>query len=177
VANSETIENRVADHVLDLGLIESPTHLPSVQIDVVCEDELVLICAPGHRLAGLNAVAPRQIVGEPFVSREVGSGTREFTDQYLRECGVAPEDLNIVMELGSPEAIKGVVETGLGVAIISRARVAKERKLGMLVPVQLQPRLIRSFSFVCPREKFRTKLLTTFIEFATARMQQMASEA
>jgi DNA-binding transcriptional LysR family regulator len=56
------------------------------------------------------------------VSREVGSGTREFTDQYLRECGVAPEDLNIVMELGSPEAIKGVVETGLGVAIISRAR-------------------------------------------------------
>lgn len=177
VANSETIENRVADHVLDLGLIESPTHLPSVQIDVVCEDELVLICAPGHRLAGLNAVAPRQIVGEPFVSREVGSGTREFTDQYLRECGVAPEDLNIVMELGSPEAIKGVVETGLGVAIISRTRVAKERKLGMLVPVQLQPRLIRSFSFVCPREKFRTKLLMTFIEFATARMQQMASEA
>jgi hypothetical protein len=45
------------------------------------------------------------------------------------------------------------------------------------VPEKLQPRLIRSFSFVCPREKFRTKLLTAFIEFATARMQQMASEA
>jgi DNA-binding transcriptional LysR family regulator len=167
----------VADHTLDLGLIESPTHLPSVQIEVVCEDELVLICAPGHRLAKLQSVAPREILGEPYVSREVGSGTREFTDQYLRECKVSPDDLNIVMELGSPEAIKGVVETGVGVAIMSRARVVKERKLGMLTPVPLQPRLIRTFSFVYPKEKFRTKLLTTFSEFATVRMRQISSEA
>jgi DNA-binding transcriptional LysR family regulator len=176
VANSETIENRVADHTLDLGLIESPAHLPSVQAEVVCEDELVLICAPGHRLANTRSVTPNQIVGEPFVSREVGSGTREFTDQYLRNCRVSPEDLNIVMELGSPEAIKGVVETGLGVAIMSRTRVAKERKLGLLTPVPLEPRLIRTFSLVYPREKFRSQLLTTFSEFAAARMRQIASE-
>ncbi|HJQ62897.1 MAG TPA: LysR family transcriptional regulator [Burkholderiales bacterium] len=176
VANSETIENRVADHTLDIGLIESPAHLPSVQAEVVCEDELVLICAPGHRLANTRSVTPNQIVGEPFVSREVGSGTREFTDQYLRNCRVSPEDLNIVMELGSPEAIKGVVETGLGVAIMSRTRVAKERKLGLLTPVPLEPRLIRTFSLVYPREKFRSQLLTTFSEFAAARMRQIASE-
>ena len=176
VANSETIENRVADHTLDIGLIESPAHLPSVQAEVVCEDELVLICAPGHRLANTRSVTPNQIVGEPFVSREVGSGTREFTDQYLRNCRVSPEDLNIVMELGSPEAIKGVVETGLGVAIMSRTRVAKERKLGLLTPVPLEPRLFRTFSLVYPREKFRSQLLTTFSEFAAARMRQIASE-
>lgn len=177
VGNSETIENRVADHSIDLGLIESPSHLPSVSIEVVCEDELVLICAPSHKLAKLKGVAPRQMVGEPYVSREVGSGTREFTDQHLRECKVSPDDLNIVMELGSPEAIKGVVETGLGVSIMSRTRVVKERKLGTLVAVPLQPRLIRTFSFVYPKEKFRSKLFTTFVEFATTRMRQMASEA
>jgi DNA-binding transcriptional LysR family regulator len=175
VANSETIENRVADHTLDMGLIESPAHLPTVQIESVCEDELVLICAPGHRLARAQSVTPQDILGEPFVSREVGSGTREFTDQYLRSCNVSPDDLNVVMELGSPEAIKGVVESGVGVAIISRTRVAKERKLGMLTPVPLQPRLIRNFSLVYPKEKFRSRLLTTFSEFATARMRQMVS--
>jgi len=110
------------------------------------------------------------------VSRELGSGTREFTDQYLQRCQVAPEDLNIVMELGSPESIKGVVETGLGFSIMSRARVMKERKLGMLVAVPLEPRLIRTFSFVHPREKFRSKLLTTFVEFATVRMKKLADE-
>jgi len=177
VANSETIVNRVADHSLDLGLIESPTNLPTVHIEVVCEDELVLICAPGHKFAKSKSATPQQIVGEPYVSREVGSGTRDFSDNYLRECKVAPEDLNIVMELGSPVAIKGVVETGLGVSIVSRAMVAKEIKLRVLVAVPLEPRLIRTLSLVYPREKFRSKLITTFVEFAASRMKQIAGAA
>jgi DNA-binding transcriptional LysR family regulator len=176
VGNSEMIENRIADHALDLGLIESPSHLPGVITEVCCDDELVLICAPTHKFAKAASVKPDELVGEPYVSRELGSGTREFTDQYLQRCQVAPEDLNIVMELGSPEAIKGVVETGLGFSIMSRARVMKERKLGMLVAVPLEPRLIRTFSFVHPKEKFRSKLLTAFVEFATARMKKLANE-
>ena len=173
VGNSEMIENRVADHVLDVGLIESPSHQPGLSCEPCCEDELVVICPPGHPFAARGAVKPRDLAGEPYVSRELGSGTREFTDQYLRRSKVAPEDLNVVMELGSPEAIKGVVETGLGVSIVSRATVAKERKLGTLAAVPLEPRLIRTFSFVLPREKFRSRLLTTFVEFATHRMKQL----
>jgi len=177
VANSETIEQRVADYSLDLGLIESPAHLPSLHIEVCCDDELVMICAPGHRLANSGGVTPQQIIGEPYVSRETGSGTREFADNYFRQCKLSPEDLNIVMELGSPEAIKGVVGTGIGVSIVSRATIIKEVKLGMLVAVPLQPRLIRPLSLVYPKEKFRSKLLGTFVEFATARMRQMAGTA
>ena len=177
VANSETVVNRLAEHSLDVGLIESPTNLPSVHIEVVCEDELVVICAPGHKFAKLKRITPQQLVDEAYVSREVGSGTRDFADNYLRGCKVAPEDLNIVMELGSPEAIKGVVATGLGVSIVSRATVAKELKLGVLVAVPLEPRLMRRLSFVYPKDKFRSKLLATFVEFASSRMKQMAAAA
>ncbi len=176
VGNSEMIASRIADHVLDLGLIESPLHLPGLTIEVCCEDELVLICSPAHRFAKSAAVKPSELPGEPYVNRELGSGTRDFTDQYLRRCKVSPEDLNVVMELGSPEAIKGVVETGLGVSIVSRAMLAKERRLGTLTAVPLEPRLIRTFSFVHPKEKFRSKLLTTFVEFATARMKKLTGE-
>jgi DNA-binding transcriptional LysR family regulator len=45
-----------------------------------------------------------------------------------------------------------VVETGIGVAIMSRATVAKELKLGSVVAIALQPPLIRTLSLVCPRE-------------------------
>lgn len=175
VGNSEMIEGRIAEHALDLGLIESPSHLPGLVSEACCEDELVLICAPAHRFAKSAAVTPRQFAGEPYVSRELGSGTREFTDQYLRRCEMAPEDLDVVMELGSPEAIKGVVETGMGIAIVSRATVLRELKLGSLAAVPLEPRLIRAFSLVHPRERFRSKLLTTFADFATARMKQLAN--
>ncbi|MGE5522117.1 MAG: LysR family transcriptional regulator, partial [Rhodospirillaceae bacterium] len=93
VANSETIENRVADNTLDLGLIESPSHLPSLHTEVCCDDELVTICAPGHALAGRASVAASELAEYPYVSREEGSGTREFADQYFRQCQVAVEDL------------------------------------------------------------------------------------
>lgn len=175
VANSETIENRVADNTLDLGLIESPSHLVNLDTEPCCDDELVLICAPAHPLAGRSAVPAAEIAEHPFVSREDGSGTREFADRYFRQCGIAADDLEIVMELGSPEAIKGVVATGMGVSIVSRATVAKELKLGVLVAVPLEPRLIRSLSLVYPREKFRSRLLDAFAEFAKERMRQIAA--
>jgi DNA-binding transcriptional LysR family regulator len=177
VGNSETIENRVAEHALDVGLIESPSHQAGLESAVCCEDQLVVVCSPGHRFALMASVSPSELLREPYVSRELGSGTREFTDQYLRRCQVAPEELNVVMELGSPEAIKGVVETGLGVSIVSRATVAKERRLGTLAAVPLEPRLIRTFSFVHPRERFRSKLLTEFVEFATPRIKKLADGA
>jgi DNA-binding transcriptional LysR family regulator len=177
VANSETIVNRVADHTIDVGLIESPTHLPSLQNEVCCDDELVLICAPGHALAGRTTVKAQDIAAAPMVRREPGSGTREFTDNYFRQCGVPPEDLNLVMELGSPEAMKGVVETGIAVAIVSRTTIAKELRLGSLVAIPLSPPLMRTLSVVHPKEKFRSRLLTTFVDFATTRMREMAESA
>jgi DNA-binding transcriptional LysR family regulator len=177
VANSETIVNRVADHTIDVGLIESPSYLPSLQNEVCCDDELVLICAPGHALAARKAVKAQDMSATPMVRREPGSGTREFTDNYFRQHGVPPEDLNVVMELGSPEAMKGVVETGIAVAIVSRATIAKEVRLRTIVAIPLAPRLMRTLSVVHPREKFRSRLLTHFVEFATSRMRAFAESA
>jgi DNA-binding transcriptional LysR family regulator len=171
VANSEAIENRVAEHTLDIGLIEAPSHLPSLLTEMCCEDELQVIVSTQHPLAKAKSVTPKQLLAYPYVSRESGSGTREFTDLYFRKAGVNPAELSVVMELGSPEALKGVVETGLGFAILSKATVAKEQKLGQLVAVPLTPRLLRSLSLVYPKEKFRSRLVNTFVEFAQARMK------
>jgi DNA-binding transcriptional LysR family regulator len=170
VGNSETIENRVAEHTLDIGLIEATSRLPALATEVCCEDELQVIVTPRHPLARLKSVTPKQLVPYPYVSRESGSGTREFTDLYFRKAGIQPADLNVVMELTSPEALKGVVGTGLGYAIVSRAIVAKDQRLGDLVAIPLQPRLMRALSLVYPRERFRSRLLNTFVDFAKGRL-------
>jgi DNA-binding transcriptional LysR family regulator len=73
--------------------------------------------------------------------------------------------MNLVMELGSREAIKGAVAAGLGVAIVSSTTVAKEVRLGELVAIPLQPPLRRQLSLVYPQEKFRSKLLQSFLDF------------
>ena len=174
VGNSETIVNRVADHSLDVGFIESPFHLPNLETQTICEDELVVICAPGSELARSRRLTPAQLAGKPYVSREAGSGTREFADRHFRQHGVMPDDLDVVMELGSTVAIKSVVETGLGFSIVSRATIPKELRLGMLVAIPLEPRLIRILTLVYPTEKFRSRRLNAFVEFATAKMKGLA---
>lgn len=172
VANSEAIENRVAEHTLDIGLIESPSHQHELQTESCCEDELQVICSPKFPLARFKELTPQQLVNQPYVSREPGSGTRENTDAYLKEAGIAPGTLNLVMELGSPEALNGVVETGLGFAIVSRAAVVKAQRLGDLVAIPLKPRLIRILSMVYPKEKFRSRLVIAFVEFAGAKLKE-----
>jgi DNA-binding transcriptional LysR family regulator len=175
VANSETIVNRVADHTIDIGLIESPSYLPTLRNEVCCDDELVVICAPGHALATRATVRAQDLASAVWVRREAGSGTREFTDNYMRQRGLAPEDFDVIMELGSPEAMKGAVEAGSAIAIVSRATIAKELKLGSLVAIPLAPRLIRTLSLVHPKEKFRSRVVSTFVEFAMSRMREMAA--
>lgn len=172
VANSETVAAKVADHSLDVGLIEAPSHNANLTTLACCEDELVMICAPNHALASRASVNAREIADQAYVSREHGSGTREVVDDFFKNNGVNPDDLHIEMELGSREAIKGAVEASLGVAIMSASAVSKEIQLGTLVAVQLNPRLTRQLSMVYAPEKFRSKLLDAFISFVENKFQQ-----
>ena len=170
VANSEAVQNQVANHSLDLGFIESDSLLPALITEVVCEDELLVVCAPSHPLAHMASVPPELLALHAFVCREPGSGTREVSDRHLRRLGIAPDTLQPVMELGSPEALKGVVATGRGFAIMSSATVLKETRLGLLCAIPLAPRLIRNLSLVYCKQKFSSKLVGKFIAFAKERL-------
>lgn len=173
VANSEAVQDRVGERELDLGFIEGDSHLPSLVTDVCCDDELQVVCAPSHPLAKMKTVTPKSLTEHAYISREPGSGTREVIDHYLQKAGVPPDTLQVVMELGSPEALKGLVATGLGFAIMSRATVAKETRLGLLVQIALSPRLNRHLSVVYPKERFQSRLVNSFVQFAKERLTAM----
>ncbi len=127
------------------------------------------MCAPSHPLAKEAFVVAASLIQHPYISREPGSGTRAVIDRYLQNAEVAPDSLSVVVELGSPEAIKGLAATGLGFAIMSRVIVAKELELGLLVQVPLRPPLIRNFSVVYPKERFHSRLVASFLQFAKER--------
>jgi DNA-binding transcriptional LysR family regulator len=182
VGNSEAVQDRVAERSLDLGFIEGDSHLATLGSEVCGEDELQVVCAPTHPLAKEAFTLPSALTQYPYVNREPGSGTREVIDRYLQKAGVSPESMNVVVELGSPEAIKGLVATGLGFAIMSRVIASKELQLGQLVQVPLRPALLRNFSVVYPPSRFHSRLVAGFLAFAKERlaaeprtMQQLAA--
>jgi len=173
VANSDAVQSRVAERSLDVGFIEGDSHLPVLVTAVCCEDELLVTCAPSHPLAKLESATPESLMRYANISRELGSGTREVIDHYLQMAGIAPDTLQREMELGSPEALKRLVATGLGFAIMSRATVANEIRLGQLVQVPLMPRLIRSMSVVYPKERIHSQMVSSFVEFAKQNLGTM----
>jgi len=170
VANSETIQNRIGEHALDIGLVASGSTHAGLVTEVCCHDELVVTCATSYPLAGLAEVGADELLEYEYISREPGSGTREVVENYFRRADIAPEQLKTLMELGSPEALKGVVSAGLGFAIVSRAVVEREVQQGVLAAVPLAPRLQRTLTFVYPKDKFRSKMITTFVDFAKQKL-------
>ena len=166
VANSEAVQERVAERNLDLGFIEGVSHLPTLATDPCGEDELQVICAPDHPLASRKSVPAAALTEHAYIGRETGSGTREVIEKYLRESGLSLDALQLVMEASSPEAVKGLVATGLGFAIMSRATVTAEVRLGTLAAVPLSPPLLRQLSVVYPRERIHSRSLNAFLQFA-----------
>ncbi len=166
VSNTDGIVSMVENNTIDLGVVEAPVSNKNLVVEVCRKDRLVAIVPPNHELAGDATVALKRLLDYPFICREEGSGTREVISEYLGNMQLCSTALNISMELGSPEAVKGAVEAGMGVSVVSRATILKELRLGSLVAVDLDPRMDRRFSFVHQKQKFRLRVMEELLEFA-----------
>ncbi|EIJ43915.1 transcriptional regulator [Beggiatoa alba B18LD] len=167
VSNTEEIVSMVEDNMIDLGVVEAPVGNKSLAVELCRMDELVAIVPMNHPLTRKTAVTPQELATYPFIFREEGSGTREVVMEYLTRAGLSLYDLNVVMELGSSESIKGAVTSGMGISILSRAAIQKELQLRTLKQVQLMPRLERPFSFVHQKQKFRFRAMEELLKFAS----------
>ncbi len=166
VSNSDGIVSQVENNTIDLGVVEAPVNNKNLVVEQCRTDELVLIVPPGHELAMRDKVSPKELIDYPFICREEGSGTREVMLDSMSADGGSAGDLNIVMELGSLEAIKGAVEAGMGISVLSSATVVKELKLGTLIAIKLDPPARRPFSFVHQKQKFRVRAMDELLSFA-----------
>lgn len=166
VSNTDAIVAMVEDNEIDLGVVEAPVANKKLAVEVFRIDQLVVVAPPGHPLSAKSTLRPGDLLAYPYIAREHGSGTREVTLDYFRDAGVDPARLNVIMELGSPESIKGAVEAGMGVSIISRTTLAKELQLATLVAINLDPPLDRPFSFVHQKQKFRVRAMQELFKFA-----------
>lgn len=166
VSNTEEIVSMVENNVIDLGVVEAPVNNKSLVVELCRMDQLVAIVPPKHPLGKHQEVAVHELATYPYISREEGSGTREVITEYFSRAGYSMYDLNIVMELGSSESIKGAVTSGMGISILSRAAIQKELQLGTLQEVLLNPPLERPFSFVRQKQKFRLRAMEELLKFA-----------
>jgi len=168
VSNSDGIVSMVENNDIDLGIVEAPVMNKNLVVETCRSDRLVAIVPPQHSLASQQKVNLKDLMEHAYIAREEGSGTREVIHEYLTNAGMKPAEIHIAMELGSPEAIKGAVEAGMGVSIVSEVTIQKEKQLGTLVSLELEPPLERPFSFVHQKQKFRQRAMDELLDFSRA---------
>ena len=97
--------------------------------------ELVHTLPPSHRLANQERISFEQIVEEPIIMKDTGSGTRWLVDDLFSKNGITP---NVLMETGDAEIIKLLVQHGEGISFLAKEAVAVELQEKKLVTVPLK---------------------------------------
>lgn len=157
--NAAEITRAIVGNTLDVGIVSLPVRDRELAVTPFLRDELLAIAPPEpawRRTATLDA---RALAAHPLILFEAGATLRRVIDGWFHRAGVTPRS---PMELGNTEAIKKLVEAGLGLSVTSWFSVKSEVRAGTLRAIRLTPPLERQIGLVRRRDKPRTPALDAF---------------
>lgn len=162
VANTRQIQQQLMDYELDVGLTEGLVDQETFHAEVFAGDQLVPVSSPGfarhNQITNLDSLSVM-----PCILREIGSGTRVVVERSFTQNGLQPR---ILMSLGSTEAIKHIVGSGLGYAVISKLAVHEELDSGRLLRLPVPELTIeRPLHLTRLKERSISSALAEFIRF------------
>ena len=167
IANTDDIRTRVLAGEMELGVVGSR----KAQRNLICQelwsDQLVLLVPSGHRWAETTEVTVQDLVGEPFILRELGSGTLKIMDDYLKASGLKGIDaLNTVARFGSSTSVKEGIKAGLGVSILSARAADTELEMGILKSLRVKGlHMCRNFTLIRDRRRIASPLCRALVDF------------
>ena len=116
IANRENIVQRLRNNQDDLYVMSYPPD----DLDIVrmpfLDNDYVVVAPAAHWAVGQQVSLP-DLAAEPFLFREQGSGSRHAIDRHMNETGT---QLKVRLSLASNEAIRDLVASGMGLAVLSR---------------------------------------------------------
>lgn len=129
------IQTRLATGLADLALLELAPDHPDILVQKWLDDELILVCGPGHALWGEAQLSLEDLSRLRFVLREHQSSMRITLDKALAELGVS---IPVSMEVGSTDTIVEMLERGRHVSFLPRFAVREALAKGELFQLRVQ---------------------------------------
>lgn len=155
IENTTSIEKMLIDNEVDIAFVEGDVKCSEVIEEDIIKDKLIFIKSKEYCIDKNRKLS--------LIMREEGSGTRDVVESNLR---INQIDYNILMELGSTEAILKVVEVGLGIACVPYICAQKKIEDGILEEVIIDGmgKIKRDFKFIYHQDKFLSNTMKAFIE-------------
>jgi DNA-binding transcriptional LysR family regulator len=165
IGNTAEVAKAVAEGFSELGLVEGEVDDPVLSRQPIGHDQPIIVVGAAHPWAERGDLAPADLLGESWVLREPGSGTRSAFEAALKTRGVDPGSLPIVLTLPANEAVLAAVQAGLGATAIS-ASVARAALSGGQVRRVAFDLPARLYYVLRHKARFRSKAGDAFLALA-----------
>lgn len=138
VSDSRLATKAVVDGEADVGFVGEKPQSARVVSEPIAEDELILVVSADHPWSEKRFVTARSLLKQKLIAREPGSGSRQCVEEALQSQGLAMDELNVVMEVNSNDAIRAAVCQNVGVAFLSSLTAASDLERGLLHRVDVR---------------------------------------
>jgi len=164
IKDTREVEDGVLNNEFDFGFVGGHLAAAEVSAHAWLTDELLLVVSPDHRLRNKKTVRKQDLAGESFIVRESGSATRATIVTQLQQANF---ELETVIEMENPESIKKAVQSGLGIAFISKFAIATELKAKTLTAIRVRDLTInRELKIVHRKDKHLSRAALALIKMA-----------
>lgn len=133
--SSLQMTNSLLDFKNEIAIVAKIEENPEICFTPFCQEDIVLLVAPDHRLAQRRSITMAELAKEPIIMKEVGSGTRKALDHAFAQKGIVP---NILLETNNTDFIKQLVLQGDGVSFLVKVAISKElaEKKFVTIPIE-----------------------------------------
>ena len=123
IGNTEEIVELVKLLDVDIGLIEGQTNEKDLSVHPFMKDELYIVASPTHPLSQKENVTIADLQNQIWVTREVGSGTREYFNHVTSANGLK---LKSLLTISSNQGIKETLMNGYGLSLLSQSVIKRD---------------------------------------------------
>ena len=163
ITDSSRACREVLDGSSELGCVGARIEDADLQFRRFAEDELVLLARKDEDRVPAESISLDQLLLQPFLARELGSGTRMV---FEKSVGSSLDRFNVVASLGSNNAIKEGLRSGLGLSVVSLLSVRRELERGLLRTLSIEgvEPMRRDFYLVVNRRLKLSPIAETFLK-------------
>ena len=169
-SDSESAAQKVLAGTAEIAMTGTLNKDRHLMYEPVLEDELVVITPATEPYQNLkrHSFGLQDLIKAPFIVREVGSGTRKETEDYLNNLGYETGALNIVATMDNADAVIKGVSQGLGISIVSRLSATDYERFGMIKIFRLaEGQMRRKLYIVRSKDRPLAPATESFIRFIT----------
>ncbi|HZK56220.1 MAG TPA: selenium metabolism-associated LysR family transcriptional regulator [Desulfosporosinus sp.] len=132
IGDSLEMADKVLAQEVDFAVVGAVFDTEKLTSEFWLKDELVFVTSCDCTMSSLRNIDINTLKENPMIIREVGSGHRRALEEALMNLGLDLNDFNIALEVGSTEAVKNAVRTGIGYSFLSKYALESADKTGLV---------------------------------------------